>query len=244
MARTVEHDRRHVVDHTPERLGDRPHVVADRPRELDRAACARADGHLAHVHVRERRHRPTRRRGDHRDRVRPAARDDRAPLERIECEVVGLAAGTDRRARGKLLAFLRRADHDTPVDRHLLEREPRARERRLFGGLLVRTAEPARTGQRRPLGHPRERLTDALAPFDLGRGGLPHAHAVCRARSAARITSSITWSIVRSTLAFSTTGTSSRRARATTYVWIRRMSSSFPRYLSIARIPPVLASRT
>ena len=44
-------------------------------------------------------------------------------------------------------------------------------------------------------------------------GGL--GHAICRVRSAACMTSSITWSIVRSTFAFSITGTPSRRARPT-----------------------------
>jgi len=46
--------------------------------------------------------------------------------------------------------------------------------------------------ERGALGHPGEQLADALAPFRIDREGLALAHAACRARSAARITSSIT----------------------------------------------------
>ena len=103
------------------------------------------------------------------------------------------------------------ADHDAAADRHPLEREPRARERRVLGRLHVGAAEPAGTGERRPLGDARERL--ALARRPRARSALASgALATARQR---RITSSITRSIVRSTFAFSTTGTLSRRARPT-----------------------------
>ena len=70
-------------------------------------------------------------------------------------------------------------------------------------------------GERRPLGHARERLALALRPVLLGRRGLAGRlfdlrHRGSRKRSAASITSPITPSIARSTFAFSTTGTPSR----------------------------------
>src|SRR5204863_6224484 len=135
----------------------------------------------------------------------------------------------------KLLGVLVRTDHDVAVDRHPLEGEAGAGERGVLGRLHVGPAEPACAGESRTLGDARERLALAGRPrvVDVGHG-----------RSAASITSPITWSIVRSTFAFSTTGTPSRRARPATYPWMRRMSSSRSRYLSIARRPPVALSRT
>src|SRR5205814_1495664 len=137
-----------------------------------------------------------------------------------------------------LLCVLMPADHDLTADRHLLERDACARGGRFLRRLLVGAAQPARTGQRRALGHTRKRFAEALPPRDIV------AHTGSRSRSADRITISITSSTVRSTFAFSTTRTLSRRARPTMYVWMRRMSSRRARYLSIARIPPVVTSRT
>src|SRR5207237_814527 len=124
----------------------------------------------------------------------------------------------DRRAGGELLRILVTADDDATADRHALEREPRSRERRLLGRLVVGPAEPPRARDRRALRHPRERLALALRPRRLGglllhRGLLELRHTGSRVRSAALITSRITSSIDRSTFAFSTTGTPSRRAR-------------------------------
>ena len=92
-------------------------------------ARARADGHLAHVHVAAAR-RASRAvaDGDHRHRAVAAARDDAAALERIEREVDLLAARADRSADRELVGALGRADDDVAVDRQLLEREPRIPE--------------------------------------------------------------------------------------------------------------------
>ncbi len=161
VARTVEDDRSDVVDHAAERVGDRADVVADRAVERDLPARARADRHLAHVHVGQRRQRAARRGGDHRDRVRAAARDHRSSFERIEREVVLLAAEPDHRSGGELLGLLLAADHDPAADRHALQREPRARERRLLRRLLS-----ARPSQRAP----------ASAARSVTRAKLSHWH--------------------------------------------------------------------
>ncbi len=150
VPRAVEDDRGDVVDHPFVRVGDHPDVVADRAREIDLAARPRTDRHLPHVHVGQRRHRAARRRGDHRDRVRAAARDHCASFERVEREIELLAARPDDRPGRELLGVLVRADHDFAADRHLLERLPRCSERRLLGSLLVGAPEPPRARRARP----------------------------------------------------------------------------------------------
>ena len=65
VSRPVEHDRRHVVRAAAESLGDRRDVLAERLEQVDRAARARADGHLAHVHVRQVEERSSVAHGDH-----------------------------------------------------------------------------------------------------------------------------------------------------------------------------------
>src|SRR6266516_3953371 len=92
--------------------------------------------------------------------IRPKA----SAIERIEGEVVLLPARTDRRPGRELLRFLVRPDHDGPTDRHLLQRDPGARECCLLRRALVGTSEPARAGESRPLGHARKRLALALRP--------------------------------------------------------------------------------
>ena len=87
-------------------LGRRPNASAiawmfspDRLEQVDRAARARADGHLAHVHVRQLEERPALADRDHRHGAVAAARDDAAALERVEREIDRLAAGADLAVR-------------------------------------------------------------------------------------------------------------------------------------------------
>ena len=111
----------------------------------------------------------------------------------------------------QLLGLLVPADHDLAADRHLLERDARPRERRLLGGLLVGAAEPAGAG-RAPNARSRAQTISQ-------RHCLRPSPSVTRGPGAVRPTAStisITSSTVRSTFAFSTTGTLSRRARPTT----------------------------
>ena len=84
----------------PERVGDRLDVLAHRLEQVDRAARARPDRHLAHVHVRA----ASSKRAaladrDHRHGAVAAARDDAAALERIEREIDLVPAGADRPPR-------------------------------------------------------------------------------------------------------------------------------------------------
>ena len=214
VARPVEHDRRDVVDHAAERVGDRADVVADRPVERDRAARARADRHLAHVHVGQRRHRAARRRGDHRDRVRAAARDDGAALERVEREVVLLAARADR----SMPAASCSASSAPPITTWPLIGIRSSASRAPENAASSAASLSARPSQRAPASAARS-VTRANVSHWHGRASGPRPGLRARVtrlaarRSAACITSSITWSIVRSTFAFSTTGTLSRRAR-------------------------------
>ena len=141
------------------------------------------------------------------------------------------------RPRHELLAVLRTADHDVAVDRQTLERRARAAERRLLGGVLVGAAEPARARRA-----PRASVTRAKDSHGAGAALLPRSRG--RRLLGGVDTRLTTSSIVRSTFAFSTTGTPSRSARETRTLWMRRMSSSRSRYLAIARMPPVAESRT
>jgi hypothetical protein len=217
VTRPVEHDRRYVVDHPTERVRDGADVVADRLLQVDRAARLRADGHLAHVHVRQPLERARVAHGDHRHRAVAAARDDAAALERVEREVDLLPADADFRARGELLALDVRADHDGPVDRQLVERETHRGRGVRLGGLLLGAAEPARAGEGRALGHAGVALAEAeaglVAERVAARLGLRLGHDFTSSGSAALSTSSITSPIASSMLPFSITGTSCFLAR-------------------------------
>src|SRR5579884_3449901 len=229
VARAVEHDRGDVRRRPAVGVGDRADGVRDRGGQRDGAAGAWPDGQLAHVHVRQQRHRPPRPGRDHRDRVAPAAGHDRAALERVDREVDLLPAGADRRARRERLRARRPADHDLTADRERLKRLTRRRERGRLG--RVAATEPARGGERGPLGDPRVALAGA-------------GHETGASRSAEARTSSSSSAVARSTSELSITGTPCTCARSRRYSWIRRMSPMRSRYRSIARTPPVSASRT
>ncbi len=137
VTRAVEDDRRHVVHPPPERLGDRLDVVADRAEEVDVAAGARADGHLPHVGVGERREAARRADSDHRHRAVAAARDDAPPFERVEREVDLLAPGADDRAGREAARVVERAEDDAAADRQDVECRAHAGRRGLLGRVLV-----------------------------------------------------------------------------------------------------------
>ena len=100
VARPVEDDRRDVVDHAAERVGDRADVVADRARRARSRPRARGPTAILRMYM------------SGSDGIEPrgaaaiieiafvaAARDDRATLERVEREVELLAARADRPCR-------------------------------------------------------------------------------------------------------------------------------------------------
>src|SRR5581483_7493851 len=102
---------------------------------------------------------------------------------------------------------LRAADHDLAADRQLLERQPRAGERGILRGLHVGASEPARSAEGGALGDPGEALARAVPAKDrVGHAGTTWAESTTRPTTS---------SIERSTFAFSTTETPSRRARDT-----------------------------
>ena len=170
VAGTVEHDRRHVVHAAAECVGDRLDVLGDRPQQVDRAAGARADRELPHVHVGQRQEAARLADGDHRHRAVAAARDDAAALERVEGEIDHHAAGPERRP-GRERLVVGRAEDDPAADRQAVERGVHPAGRRAFGSLLVGAAEPARGEQGSVLGRPQVRLAEAAH-----RLGLSFAH--------------------------------------------------------------------
>ena len=108
-----------------------------------------------------------------------------------------------------------------PRDRKLREPGEHGAVRGLLGGVLVVPAEPARTGERRPLGRAREERAGT------GRRGVAHARssdALRDARSACSSTSSMTAPTASRCDSFSITGTSVRAARSSMYSWIIRIS--------------------
>ena len=215
VARPVEHDRRDVVRPTSERLGDRGDVLRQRFQQVDRPAGARPDRHLPHVHVREVQERAAVADGDHRHRTVPAARDDAAALERVDREVDGRAAGADVLAGAQRRVLVGRADHDPSLDLEVVERAPHRVGRLLLSRLVVRAAQPARSGQRGPLRRARIRLAQARRTLRLGLGldrfgdGLfdRAGHQTFCTCSAPSSTSSITLPIAASMFEFSITGT-------------------------------------
>ena len=192
---------------------------ADGPEQVDRAACARPDCELAHVHVGQREQPPGLADGDHRHRAVAAARDDAATLERVEGEVDLGPAGADHRARRQPALVAGRAEDDAAADRQHVERPAHA----------CRRPPPPRPPGRRgrasaPSAAPHARLragtpgtgTAAWCSGWLGeRLHLGLRHTRSRARSAAESTSSATAPVARSALSFSITGTPSRSARST-----------------------------
>ena len=169
VARAVEDDRGDVVRPPPVGLGDRDDVVPHRLAEVDLSARNRADGDLAHVHLREARERAGLPHADHGHGPVVAARDDRPALERVDGEVDLRPAAPDRCADRERVRLLVAADDDPAGDRELVQAFAHRRRRRLFGALDVAAAEPARTRERGPLGHRSERLTLAA------RLGVAHA---------------------------------------------------------------------
>jgi hypothetical protein len=153
VPRPVEHEGRDVERLAAEALRDVVDVICDRPVEIDHGACPRTDGDRAHVHVRQLEERALGRDGEHRHRPHAAPCDDAATLDRVEGQVDTIAVRADRAAREERLARTR-ADHDLPVDRQLVERRLHAARRGLLRRLLVRAAQPAGAGQRRPFSCP------------------------------------------------------------------------------------------
>ena len=151
MARPVQDERRDVERLAPEALGDVADVVRDGPVEVDHGAGARPDCDRAHVHIGQVPQRPLWRGGEHRHRADTASRDDTPTLDRVEREVDALAAGADPAVRRQRLARPG-ADHDSPVDRQLVQGRAHPVRRGILRRLLVGAAEPARAGERRPLG--------------------------------------------------------------------------------------------
>src|SRR5262249_6561939 len=151
----------------------------------------------------------------------PAAGGHRAALQRVDGEIDLLPARADQRPHAELLRALGRADHDAAADRQALERVAGAGERRLLGRILVGPAEPARAGERGPLGHAGVALADAraarpgLEAAALARLGLQVGHATRSSRSASDSTSSITAAVDRSVFVASITGTPAPSARPT-----------------------------
>src|SRR3954454_25055394 len=243
----VEDDRRDVVHHPAERLGDRADVVADGPAQVDRVSRARADRHLAHVHVRQRLEGARLADRDHRHRPVAAARDDAAALQGVEGEVDLGPPRSDRLAGREVVGVTARADDARAVEGQLLEREPHRGRRVVLGRLLVGAPEPARPGERGSLRDARVALAEAGPALVAGPVGprlrLGLRHRAASTGSAAVSTSSITSPIAASMFPFSITGTPCLRARPRMYVWISRMSSIASRYFSYGRTPSESLSR-
>ena len=203
---------------------------------------ARADGHLAHVHLRQSEQRAGLGHRDHRHRPRAAARHHATALERVEGEVDRVAAAAELAPDRERSVV--RADHDAAVDLERLERCRHGRAGRRLGRLLVGPAEPARSRERRPLGRARVGLAPARAArrrLGLGRlrrvDDLAHRGTAVSA-SARSYTASITAAIACSMFPFWTTATPDFEAWSTMKSCRWRMSPNRSRYFSSARSPP------
>ncbi len=197
----------------------------DRALEVDLAARDRADGHLAHVHVRQRLERAGLAGGDHRHRAAAAAGHDPAALERIDRKVDPLATATDLLFGLKQLPLSGGANDDLAGDRQQLELLAHPRGGGFLRRNLVGSAEPAGTRQRCPLSRACVALAKAVGrggALDLDRLGIGddvgHARTLCVSSAAAR-TSSSTPPIALSRSLFSITGTPSSCARSTMKSW-------------------------
>ena len=133
----------------------------DRAVEVDHAPGARSDRDRAHVHVGQPAERALGRDSEHRHRADAAARDDAATLDRVEREVDALPAGATL-PPGVSASPEREPITTSPVDGQVVERRLHRARSRFLGRLLVRTAEPARTRERRPLGRPRVAGAEAV----------------------------------------------------------------------------------
>src|SRR3954447_18593393 len=219
MPWTVEHDRRYVVDAAAERLGDAEDVVGHRFAEIDRRPCQRTDRELAHVHIRQGLQGARLTDRDHRHRSAAAAGDHSTPFQRVERQVDLLAAGSNPLARGETLRLVAAGpDHDSAVDRQLLERRAHRLGRVTLRALLVGPAEPTRPGECGALRRAGVALAEAI-PVDrrlfAGSDRSGFGHPTFSKRSADSSTSSIAWAIASSMLPFSITGTPAFSARET-----------------------------
>src|SRR5947208_2082070 len=146
-----------------------------------------------------------------RQRSAAAAGHDAPALERVEREVDFDPAGADLLARRELAFLTPGPDHDPPVDRQLLDRDPHRGRRVLLGCALVGAPEPPRARERRPLGHARVALAETEPALLAGRVGSrlgrrlrhPRTAAGCAAAS----TSSMTSPMASSMFPFSITRT-------------------------------------
>ena len=187
-------------------------VVLDRRVEVDRARRARADGHPAHVHVRQARGAsPARRPRSSTSRRSRRARRRRAPR-------AGRARGrtTRRRRRPRCRPRADALGRRSRSSRRSAARRARraSRPRRTPRRVLVVAAEPARAAERGPLGRTRERLAEARRPV-LFDARLAHRAHLSAARSARSSTSSITDPTASTRRLVLDHGTSHRRARST-----------------------------
>jgi hypothetical protein len=205
VAWPVEHDRGDVVRLAPECVGDRAHVVSDRPVEPDASSSHRADCHLAHIHLGKLREAAGVADCHHRHGAVVAPRDDGAALERIHRKVDGIAAVPHRHSDGELPLVA--SDDDPPLDLEPVEAVVHRGRGRLLRPFDVASAQPARASER--------------GRFGDGRVGLAHA-AVAVAVHARAITCStsvrtrpITSSTAASMLLLSITGTPALLARPT-----------------------------
>ena len=119
----------------------------------------RADGQLLEIRVRGVEEAARLRRGEHRHRIRLAARDEVRALERVDRDVdgdVAWAALADRLAdpEHRRLVALAFADDDRPVDLDLVERAPHRLDRGAVGRRAVAAAHQASRGDRGGLGDP------------------------------------------------------------------------------------------
>src|SRR5204862_2445991 len=219
VTRSVEHDRRHVVDAPAECLRDAADVVGNRSPQVDGLPGEWPDRHLPHVHVRQGLQRSGLADRDHRHRPARAARDHAAPLERVEREIDLLAARAEALAEAESLVVAARADDDVTVDRQHLERVPHRVDSVLLSTALVGAPEPASPGERRAFGHARVALAQAVAAdagaVALNPNGHRFRHPTLSNRSADSSTSSIAWPMASSMFEFSITGTEALSARAT-----------------------------
>ncbi len=161
MPRPVENERGDVERLASEALGDLLDVFRDRAVQVDHTAGARADGDRAHVHLGQPAERALGGDRQHGHGAYAAARDDAAPLDRVERQVDAIAAGADPPARLERLAGPCPED-DLAVDRKILERGLHRARGSVLGRLLVGAAEPACAGERRPFGRLRVAGAEAI----------------------------------------------------------------------------------